>query len=287
MKFMLHRIVSMDQLIVHSVKSTWKDLRQIPLVTIRVSLTDEGMSPKQFMKVTLAHSKICAIIQSTPGGTQAAHLLQEVPAMCRTLNIEDPDVHPSMWCLSLKQWKELAKVAEDMLGAEEYKEGHMYDIVQKVVIGSTAASGMSYARMINWQKLRHVDVFVSHAWKENFQTFVSSVDSALAQRLRAEEVSLWICSFALFQSKDKTQVKEQIGAELLDAPFDKALRRCKEVLVVRNAEVDNFERAWCVYEIFRLSEYGIECPFMEEEAPIAAHGQSWRSKRERLCARTE
>lgn len=254
MKVVLNRIVQMDQLIVHSMDSTWKHLRRLPLVTIKVSLAAEGESPYRYMKITLAHSKIIAILESTPGWVQAFQLLQEVPAICRTLNIEDPDVHPSMWCLSLAQLKHLAKIAEEELGPEAYKTAHMYDIVQRIIKPSTAASHMSWARMVNWQSLRHIDVFVSHAWKENFQTFVTSVDNALSQRLRAEEVNLWICSFALFQSNDKSQVAEQIGTDVLDAPFDRALRRCKEVLVVRNAEVDNFQRAWCVYEIFRARQ---------------------------------
>jgi hypothetical protein len=258
MKLILQKIMEMDQLSIHSVSSTWKMLREIPLVTVKVSLTAEGELSKGLMKITLAHSKIVAIIQSAPGGNRAAQLLHEVPAICRTLNIEDPDVHPSMWCLSLGQLRELARLAEKQLGTDAYRQAHMYDIVQKCIMSWTAEARMSYSRMLNWQSLRHVDVFVSHAWKENFETFVNSVESALAQRLRADETSLWICSFALFQTKDKTLVTEQIGDELLDAPFDKALRRAKEVLVVRNAECDNFQRAWCVYEIFRARQLNLK-----------------------------
>jgi len=87
---------------------------------------------------------------------------------------------------------------------------------------------------------------------------VQSVDAALSQRVQADEVNLWICSFALFQSTDRTLVEGQIGKTLLGAPFDKALRRCKEVLVVRNAEIDNFQRAWCVYEIFRARQLNLK-----------------------------
>lgn len=208
--------------------------------------------------IVIQHSKITALVESTENWSWAGNILHEVPPLCRTLKMQDPHIHPSRWCLSFGQLKELAQKAHKELGDEIYAEATMTDIVKKYIWERTEEAGLSYACLTNWQKLREVDVFVSHAWKENFKRFVESVGQALSQRLEADETNLWICSLAIFQSKNKALVKEQIGADLMDAPFDKALRRAKEVLVVRNNTIDNYQRAWCVYEIFRARQLALK-----------------------------
>jgi hypothetical protein len=154
--------------------------------------------------------------------------------------------------------KELAKNVEKELGPDSFANATMADIVTKYIWNRTEEANMSYARMVNLQSLRDIDIFVSHAWRENFPTFVQSVEQALSQRLEADQTNLWICSFALFQSQNAALIAEQLGGDLMDAPFDKALRHAKEVLVVRNSQTDNYSRAWCVYEIFRARQLALK-----------------------------
>lgn len=270
MKAILEKIADMKHLSVRCVRNSWHEAkRTTPLIVVSVSVVEHGVivEDSPIVKIKLAHSMISSICQNTENSSYSADLLEEVPKICRTLRIEDPNVHPSMWCISLGQLKEIAQLSEKQLGPAKYKESRMYDIVRDIVKPACAVSRMSYARMMNWQKLKRIDVFISHCWKENFQTFVETVDKALCQRLSYEDTCLWICSFALFQTTDRKSVSEQIGNKLLMAPFDKALRHSTEVLVVRNSEVDNFTRAWCVYEIFRAQQLNLKITVAGPEFP--------------------
>ncbi|CAE8709745.1 unnamed protein product, partial [Polarella glacialis] len=174
------------------------------------------------------------------------------------LCLGDPENHPSMWCISLGQLKQFAALAKAKLGPTVYARASTTDVVKQLVQPATMAAGRSYACMLNWRELLQVDVFISHAWAENFGNFVTSVEKALENRVRAEETSLWICSFALCQSSNADNIKHQIGKDLSQAPFEKALQRAKEFLVVRNSECDLYSRAWCAYEVFRAHQLGIK-----------------------------
>lgn len=48
-----------------------------------------------------------------------------------------------------------------------------------------------------------------------------------------------------------------MGSRLEEAPFELALRHASDFLIVRNAQIDLYSRAWCVYEVFRARQLNI------------------------------
>jgi len=218
-----------------------------------------GSAEGSLLEVILVHKKIAAVGQENRSAVkQMISEMRTINSICRTLRLGDPDLHPAMWCLSLRQLQGFAREVEEELGTEVYRAASCAEIVQKAIIRKTSAARTSYARMVNWQSLRQIDVFVSHCWGENFSVFVDSVVAALETRIQAHEVNLWICCFALLQNPHYEVVKKQVGTDLMDAPFEKALRFAREFLVVRNAECDMYTRAWCVFEIFRARQLGLK-----------------------------
>merc|ERR1711879_136139 len=120
-----------------------------------------------------------------------------------------------------------------MLG-ERYAAANMRVIVDEILEPLCEAHGMSYARLTNAEQPLTLSVFVSHCWDENFQDFVSSVNHTFKHW--AKPPNLWICSFALLQSKDRGLIAEQVGTSksLQQAPFSKALQFAQSILVIRN-----------------------------------------------------
>lgn len=81
-----------------------------------------------------------------------------------------------------------------------------------------------------------------------------------AFKTQLEKPNLWICTFALIQSNDRSVVAQQLGAPgapLREAPFVRALRHAREILVVRNSRVDIYTRLWCVCEVLFAHEFGL------------------------------
>ncbi|CAE8677656.1 unnamed protein product, partial [Polarella glacialis] len=257
----LKRLRQDDQLVIHEVKNRWGPVRwRFPHVLVRASLADSAWANRseaeRHFEVRITHEKIAAVWRGECGGEPDK--VSTLRSIFKVLCLGDPENHPSMWCISLGQLKQFAALAKAKLGPTVYARASTTDVVKQLVQPATMAAGRSYACMLNWRELLQVDVFISHAWAENFGNFVTSVEKALENRVRAEETSLWICSFALCQSSNADDIKHQIGKDLSQAPFEKALQRAKEFLVVRNSECDLYSRAWCAYEVFRAHQLGIK-----------------------------
>jgi len=232
--------------------------REAPAVVYTIRHKEDG-AEGSLVEVILVHKKITAVGQDNRSAAkQMISEMRTINSICRTLRLGDPDLHPSMWCLSLRQLQDFAQEVEQELGTEVYRAASCAEIVKMSIIRKTSAARTSYARMVNWQNVRQIDVFVSHCWGENFSVFVDSVVGALETRIQAHEVNLWICCFALLQNTQYEVVKKQVGTDLMDAPFEKALRFAREFLVVRNAECDMYTRAWCVFEIFRARQLDLK-----------------------------
>lgn len=259
----LKRLREDDRFALIEVKNRWGAARwRFPHVLVRASLKGTHVANARSVaevafEVRITHEKIAAVWRGEFGG-KPPDKVTTLRSIFKVLYLGDPENHPSMWCISLGQLKQFTAMARVQLGPDEFSKASTTDVVKKVVMQATKAAGRSYACMLNWQQLLQVDVFISHAWAENFGEFVESVESALDSRVKADETSLWICSFALFQSTDPNDIKDQIGKDLTDAPFERALQRAKEFLVVRNKEVDLYSRAWCAYEVFRAHQLGIK-----------------------------
>jgi hypothetical protein len=174
--------------------------------------------------------------------------------VCRCL-VEGKDRDPAWAAISLEQLNAVRQEAKVLLGAK-YLEATMYNINQLLIRPKCERAQKPYAHIVNGNALLHVEVFVSHAWAENFDEFVNSVNRAF--HLCPIKPNVWICAFALVQSSDPKVIEQQVGLnrDPRGAPFTRALRRAEKVLVVRNRAVDLYSRIWCCWELAAASGYG-------------------------------
>ncbi|CAE8595310.1 unnamed protein product [Polarella glacialis] len=100
---------------------------------------------------------------------------------------------------------------------------------------------LGYALQRNGATPQKVQTFVSHSWGQNFHDFVRTL-----QTLRPETV-LWICSFALPQNIDISNV---LGICPGSSPFATALQRAERVVLAVDEAVEPLGRTWCCYEMY-------------------------------------
>jgi len=159
---------------------------------------------------------------------------------------------PEHNAITVAQLSALAKQS-----AKDYSDAAgmtMYDVNERIVRPACAQHGKPYARVLNDPEPKTVQVFVSHAWKENFAEFADSVEVCF--RHEPEKPNIWVCAFALYQSADRAAVSAQLGRDPSKAPFTDALKCADRYLVVRNQAVDIFTRIWCCWELYCADKYG-------------------------------
>jgi len=156
---------------------------------------------------------------------------------------------PAWAAISLEQLNALRDRAREELGSR-FHSATMYDINEHILMPLCALHGKSYARIVNSSALLRVHIFVSHAWAENFDEFVNSVNAAFAHWTK--KPTLWICSLALIQSRDPAVIASQVGTgdDPFSAPFSKALAEADKILIVRNSTVNLYDRIWCCWELY-------------------------------------
>lgn len=156
---------------------------------------------------------------------------------------------PAWGAVTMEQLNDLRKRAKQEFG-DDYASATMYDINDRILLPLCSKHRKCYAHIVNGSELKHVDIFVSHAWAENFDEFVKSVNAPfLHWRVKP---TLWICALALIQSTDPAVIASQVGTgdDPFSAPFSKALSKADKVLVVRNNAVNLYDRIWCCWELF-------------------------------------
>eukprot|EP00035_Acanthoeca_spectabilis_P023759 m.450816 g.450816 ORF g.450816 m.450816 type:complete len:1817 (-) comp20053_c0_seq1:49-5499(-) len=166
------------------------------------------------------------------------------------------DVPPHMCGISFEVLKEVYDEAAALAG-EEFENWTMRDINRCIVRPLCAKHGTSLALVHNPNGLA-AEIFVSHAWGESFKHFAECIVATYGSNVR--KPTLWICTFALIQSDDPAVIAQQIGpadAPLGDAPFARAMKHAREMLIVRNHTVDIYSRLWCVCEVYFAHTYGL------------------------------
>jgi len=138
---------------------------------------------------------------------------------------------------------------------EDGKALTMYDINERIILPACAKHKRPYARVLNDPEPKMVQVFITHAWRENFNEFAQSVEHCFMHE--PDKPNIWICAFALYQSADRSAVSAQLGNDPAKAPFTEALKRAERYLVVRNRAVDIFARIWCCWELYCADKYGL------------------------------
>lgn len=148
---------------------------------------------------------------------------------------------------------QLKTLAEEVRLRGEADSVNMYRVNDILVKPACCTHKKPYARILNAEGLS-VECFVTHAWKEELQKFVRSIELCFAHA--PEKPSLWICIFAIIQSENPLDLSEQLGNDPAHAPFTEALKRANRYLVVRNDAVDVFARIWCCWELYCAAQGG-------------------------------
>merc|ERR1712032_1672314 len=163
---------------------------------------------------------------------------------------------PERCIISKVRLQRVLEDAEKLFG-DEYTTKTMYEINADIIQPACMDAGLPFALIPN--DVHDVPpegtkfVFVTHAWGENFSTFVKAVVAAVKQMEQNDpgaELYLWICAFALFQSADSMVISSQLGDDPTAAPFTKALCKATHYLIVRSQEADIYSRIWCCWELY-------------------------------------
>jgi len=168
----------------------------------------------------------------------------------------DRSRHPAWCAVKLEQLSDLRDLAKAELG-QDYPAATMYDVNRRILQPMCDEHRKSYAQIVNGSDPKFVQIFVSHAWAENFDEFVTAVNAPFAHwRVKP---TLWICALALIQSTDPDIVALQVGTgdDPSQAPFTLALKEADQILVVRNQAMDLYERIWCCWELFVAYELNL------------------------------
>lgn len=111
-------------------------------------------------------------------------------------------------------------------------------VVERYIVPATTQHG--YALLKN-PGGRKAEVFVSHVWTERFSDFVSTLEHVLKG-----DDSLWIAAFALPQQR---AWRRALGADIMESAFVEAMQSVHKFVVVVDASLDVFDRAWCSFEL--------------------------------------
>jgi len=168
----------------------------------------------------------------------------------------DKTKDPAWAAISLRQLDELRGKVKTALG-DGYATSNMHDVNRQVIQPTCNEHRKCYAHVVNAKNLLKVNVFISHAWLENFDMFVEAVIGAFHNW--TGKPNIWVCATALVQSTDPSVVALQVGtgADPSKAPFTKALCQADKLLVVRNDVCDLYDRIWCCWELYYAYEQGL------------------------------
>ena len=72
----------------------------------------------------------------------------------------------------------------------------MYEVVQKIIKPKTKGQGMGYSLLINKEKPLRAKAMVSHAWGEDYERFLSTLEESDSAG------PFWICAMAIYQNED-------------------------------------------------------------------------------------
>jgi len=164
--------------------------------------------------------------------------------------------HPKFAAVSLNQVFLFRAQVKNELGSV-YRTATSYTINERIIRPFCEVHKESYAVHVNKGSLLHAEVFVSHAWSENFDTFVDSIATSLARM--PWKPNLWICFLALVQTggPSLSPVYFDTTSIPIGAPFMQALAEAWQVLVVRNSTCNIYSRIWCCWELYLAFEQGI------------------------------
>lgn len=133
--------------------------------------------------------------------------------------LDGEDVWPVYWGITVGQVRQLLSECQEDPGWR--KDNNLYHMVEKYVRPRTEGTGVGYALLANRANPLEISVMVSHAWAENAEMFVDTLERSVGR-----QEAMFICAFAIYQNEDNEgpSVRDQLGTEGEDSPFYQVLR---------------------------------------------------------------
>lgn len=163
------------------------------------------------------------------------------------------------WCKSHPRW--------DWIKSQYLKNGSRrcvsgYDMSEFFVKPWTTArnTGAGVALCMNPDEPKRVNLFLSHAWAEDVEELVQSVNRhCRARKLDKDATIVWCCIFALYQNDDETNnagptIAQQV--QMKPPPFEAGIAssaKANGVLLCHTQHENVCDRLWCVFEIFKAT----------------------------------
>eukprot|EP00438_Fugacium_kawagutii_P022457 Skav232343 [mRNA] locus=scaffold2646:49987:50754:+ [translate_table: standard] len=135
-------------------------------------------------------------------------------------------------------------------------------VVRDFIVPKTEKSGLSYALQKNVHGMA-IKYFVSQAWDYSAKKLIKAIDKVFRAK---GEGNVWICFLANPQW-DYEELSQLLGDHVFYSPFAKAISYAEAMIVVRDAELNLYERLWCVLEL-ALAKYWDKPIFVVGEPPI-------------------
>lgn len=149
----------------------------------------------------------------------------------------------------------------------------MYEVVQKIIKPKTKGQGMGYSLLINKEKPLRAKAMVSHAWGEDYERFLSTLEESDSAG------PFWICAMAIYQNEDLPEltISKQLGPNPSTGPFSIVLKQSSKMIAIVTPDCDIYTRLWCVYEIFMAIQLGVivELAFFSESTGFGGSGQTY------------
>lgn len=210
---------------------------------------------------------------------------------------------PALWGITLDQ---IRRVREhpSFRASTSVREGNapvgstVRDVVRDIIIPATEGKGMGYALMCNVSAPLRAAVAVSHAWDEQFDSFLDALQST------GEPGPFWVAAFAIYQPDDLVElsIASQTGTSLYESPFAQVVRQAKMMIIVVGPDPNVYSRCWCLLEItmamdaechVRLSSFvmplgpnDVSTPFFDVlEEPVSAQDSRCSTQLDELKVR--
>lgn len=176
-----------------------------------------------------------------------------------------------------------------LTAADEAARGAVPLALRRVggVPDAAPARACSYAQLANPEGVA-VDFFVSHSWahllKRTLQTLTHYAELIRGSvgKTCADEVTFWICLFALNQHCKA----EEVGASPEQGPFNVAVRQALHgTIMVVDRDVAPFARIWCLYEVQRTVELRKDFELVTEFGPLSRSDLSGQEEGVATCLR--
>lgn len=133
------------------------------------------------------------------------------------------EVWPEFWGITIQQCREF--LDECMASPGWETRCSVTGLVKDYIRPKTQGSGMGYALLRNREAPLEVNVMISHAWNENAEEFISTLERTVAPG----EV-MFICAFSLYQCEDGEgpSIAQQLGSHVEESPFHRVVAHIRD-----------------------------------------------------------